>query len=315
VDIIEVNDLSLDEWISLLKNPPDGKLFVRNMFPTDRHKEEWLASAYTRSEQDVKMLLRYFLVSMGSNPLDTVRANILVKRLCNKEIDLQNLKEHDFRLLKYLRSKGAFPVWEGIGWVLDLLPNHPRSALDVLDAFFKAYYAHIPDNYLSGLFDAQAVIRNRYIESHHTLDHATRTLLALNWRELEVLCAVVYNHMGYDTLVTVASGDDGVDVFADNSAIGKKERVVIQAKKWKTSNPVGKAEIRELLGTITLHQVTRGVMVTTGTYQSGAHDMAKEDSRLELLDIEKLIKLLNEYCGTDWFLRVDRLLTSIKLDA
>jgi restriction system protein len=186
-------------------------------------------------------------------------------------------------------------------------------ALNVIDAFFHPYYDRLTDNYLSGLFHAQAIIRNRYIESPHTADRATRVLLGLDWRELEWLCGVAYEHMGFQVIVTSRGDDDGVDVFATNLTPGQKGLVVVQAKKWHDDNPVGKGEVRELLGTIDLHRATKGVLATTGRYEAGAIEMAERDPRIELLGRDQILQLLNEHCGSDWFTRVDRLITAIKM--
>jgi restriction system protein len=311
-EILEVKETSLDEWLELLRKPPVGKIFVRNMFPTEAHRNEWLQTAHLRPESEVKLLLRHFLVSTGSNLMDGHDARFLVSRL-RDGASADGLAEHDRRLLLYAHRGGKYPVWEGLGWVIDLLPQHPRMALNVIDAFFLAYYYRLTDNYLSGLFDAQAIIRNRYIESSHTADHATRVLLGLDWRELEWLCGVAYEHMGFQVIVTPRGDDDGVDVFAANHLLGQKGLVVVQAKKWNDSNPVGKGEVRELLGTIDLHRATKGVLVTTGRYEAGALEMAELDPRIELLDREQILQLLNEHCGADWFTRVDRLITAIKV--
>jgi len=310
-EILDVKDTSLDEWLNLIRDPPAGKIFVRNMFPTEAHRQEWMQIAHNRSENDVKLLLRHFLVSTGSNLMDRLDAKFLISRIRERG-SADDLREHDRRLLRHAMSGGEYPVWEGLGWVIDLLPQQPRIALNAIDAFFQAYYGRLTDNYLSGLFDAQAIIRNRYIESSHTADHATRVLLGLNWRELEWLCGAVFECMGFQVVVTSESDDDGVDVFAANQAVGNKGLVVIQAKKWRDSNPVGKRDVRELLGTINLHKATKGVVVTSGRYEAGALKMAEADARVELLDRQSILQLLNEHCGADWFTRVDRLISSIK---
>lgn len=118
---------------------------------------------------------------------------------------------------------------------------------------------------------------------------------------------------GVPSYSNVPGDDDGVDVFATNHIPGQKGLVVIQAKKWNDSNPVGKGEVRELLGTIDLHRATKGVLVTTGRYEAGALKMAGQDPRIELLGREQILQLLNEHCGADWFTRVDRLITYIKM--
>lgn len=306
--ILEVAGLSLDEWLTLIRQPPKGKIFVRNMFPTDGHRKEWLQTAHDRPESDVKLLLRHFIISTGSNLQDELYAKFIVKRLQKDNISINSLAEYERRLVQFVLTKKRYPVWEGCGWILDLLPKQPRAALDVLDAFLSAHWNALTENYLNGLFDAQSIIRNRYIESAHTANHAERVLLGLDWRELEWLCSALYDNMGFDVGVTTRGDDDGVDIFAKNLALGKKELVVIQAKKWSRANPVGKAEVRELLGTIDLHRATKGVLVTTGRYERGAIDMSCEDARIELINQEALLQLLNEHCGADWYLRVNRLL-------
>jgi restriction system protein len=195
---------------------------------------------------------------------------------------------------------------------LDLLPRQPRAALNVIDAFFDARWGRLTDNYLTGLFDAQSIIRNRYIESTHTADPATKVLLGLDWRELERLCGTLYDSMGFQVTVTPRGDDDGVDVFARSSEQGKTDLVVIQAKKWSETHPVGKAEVRELLGTVDMHRATKGVLVTTGRYESGAIEMGRLDPRIELLDRSAILQLLNEHCGADWYIRCDRLLYQAK---
>lgn len=311
--ILEVKDISLEEWLSLMRNPPKGALFVTNMFPSDAHKTEWLRTAHARPESDVKLLLRKFLVCTGSNKIDELHAQFLVHKIRNNKGNaLENLNEHDQRLVKFHLTNGDYPVWEGLGWILDLLPKYPRAALNVIDAFFDAYWAHLTDNYLNGLFDAQLIIRNRYIESTHTIDPATKVLMGLDWRELEWLCGALYKHMGFDVSVTTRGDDDGVDVFAKNPEEGKTDLVVLQVKKWREERPIGKSEVRELVGTMDLHRATKGVLVTTGRYESGATKKSHLDPRIELLDRAALLRLLNEYCGADWFIRVDQILRYAK---
>lgn len=312
-EILDVRETPLEEWLELLRKPPRGKIFIRNMFPSDTHRQVWLRIAHLRSDDEVKLLLRHFLISTGSNPVDELAAQLLISRLQDKTKSSEDLSEHERRLIAHVRSEGKYPVWEGVGWIIDLLPQHPRQALNVTEAFFSAYYDQVSDNYLSGLFDAQAIIRARYIESSHTADQATRVLLGLDWRELEWLCAVVFQDMGFEVLVTARGNDDGADVLATDQTLGKKGLVVIQSKKWNDSNPVGKGEVRELLGTIDQHKATKGVLVTTGRYEKGALKEADDDPRIELLNRQQILTLLNEHCGADWFTRVDRLISSVKL--
>jgi restriction system protein len=313
-NILDVKNTTLDEWVELLRNPPEHKIFIRSTFPTDAHKSEWISTASSYSDADVKLLLRHFLVPNGSSPTDISDARYVMYRVKDEKLRNDDLSEHERHLIRHLLTNGDYPAWEGLGWVIDLLPQYPRRALDVIDAFFYASWQFLKDIYLEGLFDAQMVIRTYYIESAHTKDLAEKTLDGLNWRELEYLCGVIYQDMGYKIKVTPQGNDDGVDVFAEKQTCGQKCKVIIQAKKWSMKNPVGKNVVRELDGTINLHYATNGVLVTTGRFSGGALEMEKQYSRIELIDQDKMLQLLNAHCGADWYCRVDRMISNLKMD-
>jgi len=80
-DILEVADTSLEGWLKLIRHPPKGKIFVRNMFPSDRHRNEWLRTSHLRTDAEVRLLLRHFLVSTGSNLMDHLDAEHLLSNI------------------------------------------------------------------------------------------------------------------------------------------------------------------------------------------------------------------------------------------
>jgi hypothetical protein len=54
---IDVKAMSLEEWLGLVFNPPEGKVFTNCHFPTDEHRKEYLETIDRRSEEDVRRLL------------------------------------------------------------------------------------------------------------------------------------------------------------------------------------------------------------------------------------------------------------------
>jgi hypothetical protein len=104
-------------------------------------------------------------------------------------------------------------------------------------------------------------------------------------RKFEETVASVFGHLGYQTCVTAYSGDGGIDVVLDGP-----DGVVIgvQVKRYKHSIQVD--QIRELVGALVLKGMTRGVFVTTSSFQSGAGKVAEEAGKLgypiELVDAE-----------------------------
>lgn len=313
--LLDVTDTTLEEWLALVDNPPEGKFFVRNMFPTEGHRTAFLRSLHMRSELEIKMVLRYFLISAGSSLNDTRQAEFLVATLLGNGTWKPPLTELNIRRICHHITKGEFPVWEGIGWVLDLLPSSPRKALDVLDAFSSVYCQYLSDNYLYGLFDAMAIIRRRYIIDPAEGPTAEATIKSLDWRGLELLCGALFQYMGYTVTVTPPSGDDGLDVLAIREELGKRERVVVQVKQYGPKTYIEKDNLVHLVGVVDDQRATRGVLVTTGPVRKGAWGKLEKDQRIDIIDLPRLVKLLSEHCGTDWPDRVDRLIATMNRES
>jgi len=259
-------------------------------------------------------VLRRFLISTGSNVQDRPAAEWTFRQQVQGTLKPSPLREHQRRLLRYYETGGDYPVWEGLHWVLDLLPDRPRQALAVLDSFYIAMCQSLSDGYATGLFDAKTIIRQRFIQSPGTVVDAKTTLASLEWRELEWLAGALYERMGYTIQVTPRSDDDGVDVLVTSSGRGDPRRIVVQTKK-RTNNPIEKAHVRELVGAIDQERATGGVLITTGRFRSGALGMKASDPRIDLIDGNELVGLLNEHCGTDWYNRVDFMISEIKRSA
>lgn len=313
VQFLDVEHTTLDEWLEWLHVPPAGKVFNANHFPTDKHREAFFERLPDMPHRDVMVVLRSFIVRTGSTPIDMIYASVVARRVKNGDLKLEEIQEHDRRLLQHLVSKGKYPAWEGLHWVLDLLPHYPRKALAALDAFFIARCQDLNDSYLVGHGEAATIIRHRFIESPGTVVNASNTLSKLDWREMEWLAGALYEEMGYKVEVTPRSDDDGIDVLATREERGDPARVTIQVKKWSDSHHVEKADVRELLGTMDLARATSGVLITTGRFTRGAKELMERDPRVDPIDRAEFIKLLNEHCGTDWYLRADQLISSLKI--
>lgn len=89
------------------------------------------------------------------------------------------------------------------------------------------------------------------------------------------------------------TGDGGIDGVINEDKLGL-DAVYIQAKRW--ANPVGVKEIRDFKGALDGHAATKGVFITTSTFNSGAIEEAKRSRnyRIVLIDGFKLAKLMIE---------------------
>lgn len=107
----------------------------------------------------------------------------------------------------------------------------------------------------------------------------------------EQVVASVFKDVGYHTRVTAYSGDDGIDVILDGPT---GEEVGVQVKRY--SNRIEVEQIRSLAGALVLNGLTKGVFVTTSTFQSGASSTVTRFARrgidIELVDAPRFLQAL-----------------------
>lgn len=288
--LIVAEALSLAEWLEKVTIPEHKRLFriADYSFATDVHRDEYLAIVNSRSEREVKQILRGFLIPSGTLGLDSQTLQSLSAMGATEFNDL--LENREFVRRMYLTQR----PWEGITWILDLLPDNPRKSLDVLDAYFVANVAFMPEGRMHGLADAEAIIQQRYF--HHA--NPREALLSLRPYEFEYLVALLFEKMGYQVSVTKATRDGGIDVVARNTERGKTEFILIQCKRYESNIPV--SAVRELLGVVSRMQANKGVVVSTSGFTSQAKREARETSRSELIGFSELNILLNQHMGARW---------------
>jgi len=116
--------------------------------------------------------------------------------------------------------------------------------------------------------------------------------LQVHPRRFEEVVGSVFTDHGYRARVTAYSGDDGLDVILDrpDGAV-----VGVQVKRYK--DRISVEQIRSLAGALILNGVTRGMFVTTSTFQSGAqHTSARFADRglpIELVDAPSFLEALH----------------------
>jgi restriction system protein len=104
------------------------------------------------------------------------------------------------------------------------------------------------------------------------------------WK-FEETVASIYRDFGYEARVTARSGDDGIDVILD----GPDDSVIgVQVKRYK--GKINVEQIRSLAGALLLNGLTRGIFITTSSFQSGANSTAERfrliGIPIELVDAE-----------------------------
>lgn len=91
------------------------------------------------------------------------------------------------------------------------------------------------------------------------------------------------------------SGDNGVDGVIDEDRLGL-DRIYVQAKRYATTNPVGRPDVQAFVGSLVGFGATKGVFVTTSTFSEAARQYVKQiPQRVILIDGERLTDLMIEY--------------------
>jgi restriction system protein len=313
-EVIDAKDMTLEEWLELMFEPPDEGAAWSWSFQTVEHRGRYLETMDQRSEEDVLRLLQRFLIPSGSLSCDATHFESL---MWDWE---KNPESYDrrIRLMYYRRlfrhSTGSEDVlpWEGNTWVLDLLPWFPEQALEGLEAHTLAHIQLLSAERLMGQYDAASIIRAKFIGLPGTQSERVEFLGSLSTYDFEHLIERLYRKMGYYTQFTGPSEDGRRDIIAHKDLFGGVEHLRIECKRY--AKPVGVGIVRSLLGMICDEEVNRGVLATTSRFTTAARKLADRSPRLELLSGNEVTILMNEYLGSSWPVHIERLVLSSRRD-
>ena len=258
----------------------------------------------SRPEDEVRKLIRRMLEPPGAFAYDDGYFNLYVEMLANPaESTLERdaefwQSEHMQNVIAWYIGASTEPPSPGTRWILELLPDHPRMALSVLEAYFVAYIKYFHDLMIIAMGDVEAVIRARYIGLPASTTERVQLLYDLSSREFEQIVENLYARMDFDTQLTPLSGDGGRDIIAVSTVTGQRVRLLIECKRYQGN--VGVGIVRALLGVVATERANKGVLVTTADFTRGARQLEGDDPRIELISGSRLVVLLNEYLGSTW---------------
>ena len=110
--------------------------------------------------------------------------------------------------------------------------------------------------------------------------------------DFEVFVSKIFQKLGFNTIVTKASGDFGVDVIAEKDGF----KIGVQAKCY--SSPVSNSAIQQVVAGMKYYKCQRGLVVTNQTFTHAAKELAHANS-IQLWDRsvlkEKIEDLLNRF--------------------
>jgi len=112
----------------------------------------------------------------------------------------------------------------------------------------------------------------------------------------EHLCGRLLREYNFeDVKITQRSGDGGIDGTATlklNPFVNMS--VFLQCKRYEGSVPI--SHIREFIGVLASEQngADRGLFITTGTLPKSAYELERKNTKLELIDGDKLVEMFEK---------------------
>ncbi len=110
--------------------------------------------------------------------------------------------------------------------------------------------------------------------------------------QFEKLVSSLFKKIGYDVLLTKASGDEGIDIILSKS--GKKS--IVQCKRY--SGTVGQPVARDLYGSMIHNRAEEAYLITTGVFSLPAQTWAT-GKPIHLVDGKMLVEWIETILGKD----------------
>lgn len=298
------NFKSFDEWYSLLKNNID--VYPTHRIPYNEWLEEYINHIQIKTEDEVKELLRY-LLSPFTRQMDISNHEIYTNLLSLNKNDAsyKSYIKNYTKIEKNIRIINGQEAWDGLTWILQLLPYHPYKAIKALNLYLSSEIMYMPDDRIIGINQCISIIESKFIYSNDGLENY---ILNLTPREFELLIANLYEHLGYKVQVTPSTRDGGKDIIANIKREDGNEVVYVECKLYKTTELTA-TTIRALFGVINYDHANRGVIFCTGYVNE---NLKTENSCIQICTLEEIIILLNAHLGSDWFKRIHSLIDNYK---
>ena len=96
----------------------------------------------------------------------------------------------------------------------------------------------------------------------------------MNGLEFEKFIAELFSKMGYESEITKASGDQGMDVIASKNG----NKIGIQAKCYSSS--VGNKAVQEAVAGKNHYRLDKAIVVTNNFFTDAAQQLAQSNSRI-----------------------------------
>jgi restriction system protein len=185
------------------------------------------------------------------------------------------------------RRKKAAPDSQHLG------PTETRTPVEILDDAVSSVHAEMRARLLEAILGQSAEFFERLV--------------------LDVLVAMGYGGSRNEAAMHLGkSGDEGIDGRINQDPLGL-DQILVQAKRNAPSNLIDRRTIQAFIGSLAGQGVTKGVFITTSSYQPSAREFVQRGSntKIVLIDGDNLLDLMMRHkIGV----RVERAVELLDLD-
>lgn len=286
--MINFNDTgTFEEWFGMAYHRVSG-CYPSAKMPL-RFYQDYLKDIENRSLHEIKGILR-ILLRGGTYESDEYQFEISpqLDRYCkeNQGNGLNYCIDSDERFHRMLVGNDA---WEGLTWGLVYLPIYPIKVIEIIRTFLISSIQLMPDDMIDGYDQAIEIIQKRFID----VTYPKEIFEAMKPSDFEQIVCKLYEKIGYQTEWTKATRDGGKDVIASRQQAYGDEHIYIECKKYHKSDLTIK-EVQAFGYTLLNDKIHKGIIFCTGHIPKPLYEY---DKRIEIIDFDKLIELLNSYWG------------------
>ena len=117
-------------------------------------------------------------------------------------------------------------------------------------------------------------------------------LQAIDWKRLQELCQQVFVRRGFQAEPVDVGAFEGIDLVAHRDDEADRPGVAIACRRY--GYPVPAKEVREFFGSVLRAGHEEAIFIATTKFNQAAHSEFGDDQRIQLVDGDKLLRVINE---------------------
>jgi HJR/Mrr/RecB family endonuclease len=247
---------------------------------------EFMNRTICESSQDCAKLLTW----IGIRDVAMIYYSNYFYELYTKQIgDIDNLSLKD-SILRYINSDILYDDEKIRGmFVYFLMSLGKFDEADLNKGYiycikiFEEIYRELKDESEYDRFINSLLVKEQSDEISYTIDDID----LMTGNEFEKFASELFKKMGFKTIITKASGDQGIDVIAEKGGV----RYGIQAKCY--SSYVSNSAIQEVVAGLTFYKCDKALVITNNYFSSSAIELANANEVI-LWDREMLKQKIAE---------------------